>query len=162
MNDALFPTYEDLARLFPPDHSGLTYHELIDQVEERLLALGGQIQHTSDEPVYPLVHRFTPGLYIREITMPRGAVLTSRVHRTEHPYVVSKGCCMVFTEDRGWQRVEAPHTGITQPGTRRLLAIIRETVWTTFHVTDSTDVSEIESTILEPQRIPLLASGGPA
>ena len=39
----------------------------------------------------PLVHRFTPGMYIREIFMPAGTMLTSMIHKTEHPYVVSQG-----------------------------------------------------------------------
>jgi hypothetical protein len=33
----------------------------------------------------PIVHRFTPGLYIREIFMPAGALVTSKIHKTEYP-----------------------------------------------------------------------------
>ena len=32
--------------------------------------------------------------------------------------------------------IEAPYTGITKPGTRRVLQIIESTIWTTFHKTD--------------------------
>jgi hypothetical protein len=39
----------------------------------------------------PLVHRFTPGMYIREIFMPAGSLITSKIHKTEHPYTISKG-----------------------------------------------------------------------
>jgi len=81
----------------------------------------------------PLVHRFTPGMYIREIFMPKGTIVVSRVHRTTHPFVVSKGECDVWCPDRGWQNIKAPYTGITRPGTQRLLLILEDTIWTTFH-----------------------------
>ena len=107
----------------------------------------------------PLTHRFTPGLYIREIFMPAGAVVISRVHKFEHPFVVSKGRCAVWCDNDGWMFIKAPFTGITKPGTRRLLFIAQDTIWTTFHcgtwdpntdparivaeVTDTPDVSYV-------------------
>jgi len=81
----------------------------------------------------PLVHRFAPGLYIREIFMPKGTIVVSRIHKTTHPFVVSKGECEVWCPERGWQRIKAPYTGITTPGTQRLLLIHEDTIWTTFH-----------------------------
>jgi hypothetical protein len=108
----------------------------------------------------PLTHRFTPGLYCREIVMPKCAIVISRVHKFEHPFVVSQGSVAVWCENDGWQLIEAPHTGITKPGTRRILFIIEECRWTTFHtgpwapdtdpeqivaeVTDTPDVGYIE------------------
>src|ERR1700681_2428958 len=69
----------------------------------------------------PLVHRFVPKLYIREIFMPAGSMVVSKIHGTEHPYVVSQGCLTVWTEQEGEVFIEAPYTGITLPGTRRVL-----------------------------------------
>lgn len=100
----------------------------------------------------PLVHRFTPGLYIREIFMPAGTLLTSKIHQTEHPYVVTKGVVSVWTEREGWVKITAPHTGITKPGTRRLLYIHEDTTWTTFHPTDKTDLAEIEDDLIVKHR----------
>lgn len=84
----------------------------------------------------PLTHRFTPGLYIREIFMPKGAIVISRVHKREHPFVVSKGKVAVWSENDGWQFIKAPFTGITTPGTRRILFISEDCIWTTFHCGD--------------------------
>lgn len=100
---------------------------------------------------FPLVHRFTPGIYAREIFMPAGALVVSKIHLTEHPYVVSKGRISVWTESEGTQEIVAPFTGITKPGTRRLLIVHEDTIWTTFHATDKTDVNEIEREILMPE-----------
>lgn len=96
----------------------------------------------------PLTHRFTPGLYIREIVMPAGAVVVSKIHKTEHPFVISKGKVSVWTENEGTVTFEAPHTGITKPGTRRILYIHQDTIWTTFHPTDKTTPEAVERDII--------------
>lgn len=97
----------------------------------------------------PLVHRFTPGLYVREIFMPKGTVVISKIHKTEHPYVVSKGVVSVWIDGVGVQKIVAPYTGITKPGTRRILYIHEDTVWTTFHPTDETDLARIEEAVIQ-------------
>ena len=96
-----------------------------------------------------VTHYFTPGLYCREIYMPKGAVLTSKVHKTEHVFIVSQGIVSV-TGEEGNVILEAPYTGITMPGTKRALYIIEDTVWTTMHPTNLTDVDEIEKEIICP------------
>lgn len=81
----------------------------------------------------PLIHRFTDGMYIREIYMPAGSLWTSRIHRTEHPFVVSLGKASVSIDAKEWEEIAAPYTGITKRGTRRILYIIEDCIWTTFH-----------------------------
>lgn len=83
----------------------------------------------------PLVHRFTPGMYSRQIFMKKGLLLTSKIHKTIHQYIVSQGRVSVWTEGEGWVEIEAPYTGITIPGARRVLFTHEETIWTTFHPT---------------------------
>lgn len=111
-------------------------HQAIDRFEE---AMAENVQLVE----FPVVHQFTPGLYIREITMPRGAVLTSRIHKYEHPFVVTKGVVVVWDGQHEWHRIVAPFKGITKPGTRRILIVEEETVWTTYHVTDKTTPDEV-------------------
>ena len=99
----------------------------------------------------PVTHRFTNGMYIREIQIPAGTMLTSMTHKTEHPFVISEGAIKVTSDNEGSVIYEAPHTGITQPNTRRALHALTDVVWTTFHVTDETDVEKICEQILEPK-----------
>jgi hypothetical protein len=99
----------------------------------------------------PVVHRFTEGLYIREIQIPAGTILTSMTHKTEHPFVLSQGSIMVTSDNEGSVVYEAPYTGITKPNTRRALKALTDVVWTTFHVTNETDVDKIGEQILEPK-----------
>lgn len=115
----------------------------IDRLEEAMRASPHQVD-------CPLVHRFVPGMYIREIFMPRGTRLTSKVHRTRHPFVITKGRVSVWTEREGMQHFTAPYFGITEPGTRRVLEIHEDTVWITFHPTHLTDLQEIEDKIIMP------------
>ena len=117
----------------------LSVNEIIDHAE-CIIATG--------EPVeMPLTHRFADGMYIREIFMPAGTILTSKIHKTNHPFVVSKGKCIVYDGNK-LETINAPYTGITEPNTRRLLYIEEDTIWTTFHITDKTDVDEIEKEII--------------
>lgn len=93
--------------------------------------------------IMPVRHLFTPGLYTREIFMPAGTLLTSRIHLFEHPYVISAGVVSVWDEGSGWVKLRAPHLGVTKPATRRVLYIHEDTTWTTFHVTTETDPDKI-------------------
>ena len=104
----------------------------------------------------PVTHRFTPGMYIREIHIPAGTMLTSATHLTEHPYVLSQGVAYVTTQDGKREVLTAPHTGITQPGTQRAIYAEEDIIWTTFHSTDETDVETICNTILDVVENPLI------
>ena len=95
----------------------------------------------------PLKHTFVPGAYIREITMPAGLILTSKIHKVEHPYFVLRGKCEVVTEE-GKVLIEAPYWGITKAGTKRALHIIEETVWVTVHSTEQTYLKKVEEEII--------------
>jgi hypothetical protein len=128
-------------------HAG---NDLIDQFDVHM--------QTMEPSHHRHVHRFTPGLYIREIFMPAGMLCVSKVHNTEHPYIISKGVVSVFIPGKGVDVLSAPHTGITLPGTRRLLYIHEDVIWTTFHPTDLTDLEEIEQAIIRPYTNHRLAS----
>jgi hypothetical protein len=97
-----------------------------------------------------VVHTFTPHLYSRKLHVPKGTFVVTKKHKTEHPYVVSKGKMSVWTADGGVEIIEAPYSGITKPGTQRIAFAHEDTIWQTFHPTDKTDVDEIEKDIIEP------------
>ncbi len=87
----------------------------------------------------PLRHLFVKGMYVRECYIPKGTLLVTRIHLTEHPFVISMGAVSVWDEADGVVTLQAPHTGITKPGTRRILFAHSDVIWSTFHVTDETD-----------------------
>jgi hypothetical protein len=131
---------------------------IIDELESSMMQFPDELIEG------PLVHRFTDGMYIREIFMPAGSLWTTKIHKTEHPYVVSYGKAAVSVDADEWYEITAPYTGITKPGTRRVLYILEDCIWTTFHRIDGMKsefndlseseieeiVKEIEDKILEP------------
>lgn len=128
-----------------------TTDERLDQFEMSMLA--------SEFPVVelPVAHQFTPGLYGRLIFMPAGTLLTSKIHNTEHQYVVLEGRVSVWIEGVGIQHIEAPFVGVTKPGTRRVLYIHEDCKWMTFHPLvegEEGDVARIEERIIEKRALP--------
>ncbi len=95
----------------------------------------------------PLEHTFGDNLYIRQITMPAGMVLTSKIHKTTHPYFIMRGDVSVVTEE-GTVRIKGPYWGMTKAGTKRALQIHEETVWITVHSTKETDLEKIEEEVI--------------
>lgn len=99
----------------------------------------------------PLRHHFSPGLYGREIFMPAGTCVVGKIHRHAHINTVSKGRCLVYTE-HGTELLEAGDTFISQPGTKRAVFVIEDTLWTTTHAnpTNSQDIPWLEDQIIAP------------
>jgi len=119
------------------------YRNAILDLEEVISKQPGAMQGDC----FPLTHTFADGIYVRQIIMPAGAFLTSKIHKVSHPYFILKGKVSVYTED-GIQYIEAPYSGITKAGTKRVLHIHEETIWTTIHRTDKTNIDEIEDDII--------------
>lgn len=101
-----------------------------------------ELEQMPQQPM-PLNHIFTPKLYLRQVFMPKGTLVTTRIHLTEHPFIISAGIVSVWDDENGWVTLRAAHAGVTKPGTRRILFVHEDCIWTTCHVTDKTDPDEI-------------------
>lgn len=132
----------------------------IEVMHERALQLGRReaIMRLQDAIVYggldvgpaacPVQHHFAPGAYGREMTLPAGLVVVGKIHKHAHINVISNGRVQVFTEQDGVLELAAPCTFVSSPGTKRVVHVLEETVWTTVHVTDKTDLAEIEREVI--------------
>jgi hypothetical protein len=94
-------------------------------------------------------HYFAPGIYCREIRIPAGMVLTGKIHRTEHINIISQGVIAVLTEE-GRKLIEAPLTFVAPAGTKRAGFALKDTVWTTVHSTNETDLEKLERELIVP------------
>ena len=130
----------------------MTFLEVLDKIDdelrdktirERLEMLERSIG-AGEQTEIPTRHYFGPGIYAREIFIPRGTVLTGKIHKFQHLNIVSKGDISVLTEN-GVQRVKAPFTMVSPPGTKRAGYAHEDTVWTTIHGTDETDLDNLEA-----------------
>ena len=99
------------------------------------------------DDVGELKHSFGEGLYIRELTVPKGLLIVTKIHKKAHPYFLLKGDCSILT-DEGIIRIKAPYSGITKAGTKRIVYTHEDVIWTTVHATDKTDLLEIEEEII--------------
>lgn len=121
---------------------GLSILNKIDKLESALL-------DNFEVVNCPLTHKFVPGMYIREIFMPQGSIVTSQIHKTTHPFFILKGKVSVFSENDGEQTLEAPYSGITTPNTKRVIRVHADTVWVTCHPTDIQPKDDSEEAVLE-------------
>lgn len=96
---------------------------------------------------FPLKHNFADGMYVREINVPAGSLLVTKIHKVAHPYFMLKGECSIFTE-QGPVRIKAPFYGITPAGTKRIIYVHEDCVWVTCHVTEEQDLQKIENEII--------------
>lgn len=94
-----------------------------------------------------VTHHLLNGLYAREIFLPAGTLLTGKIHNFDHLSVLSAGDVSVMTDD-GIVRIKAPFTWPSKAGTKRLIYVHSDTIWTTFHITATTDVDSLESELV--------------
>src|ERR1035437_9271642 len=95
----------------------------------------------------PIKHYFSPGIYARELFIPAGTLLTGKIHKFEQLNIMSQGDMSVLTES-GIKRVQAPFTIVSPAGTKRIAFAHTDTVWTTIHATEETDLDKIEGLLV--------------
>jgi hypothetical protein len=114
-----------------------------DEIFRKVDALENSIQELPAVEI-PVAHHFSKGVYAREIRIPKGTVLTGKIHKYANLNIMSQGDLSVLMEDGTVQRIKAPFTVVSPPGTRRVAYAHEDTIWTTIHGTDETDVDAIE------------------
>jgi hypothetical protein len=129
----------DVAALLRPSRAQ------IEQLEDAML------EHP--QVFIPVVHRFAPGLYIREITVPADTVMTGRVHRHEHFSAMVSGEMSTLV-DGNIQRISGYRPFIAPPGTKRVGYTHTPVVWLTCHHNPKNlrDIEQIEAMLCEPLR----------
>lgn len=105
---------------------------------------------TGDSKECPLKHSFSDGIYVREITIPKGMVIVGKIHKHDHPNFLLKGEVLVVTENEGEEHLSAPCSMISKGGTKRALYAKTELVWTTVHSnpTNTRDLNELEKIVI--------------
>lgn len=90
----------------------------------------------------PIRHTFAPGLYAREMTIPKGVTAVGAIHKTKHITTISKGRILMMTDD-GIVEICAPYTGVSEAGIKRAAYALEDTVMTCYHPTDETDLDKL-------------------
>jgi hypothetical protein len=95
----------------------------------------------------PVVHRFGPNIYIREVTIPAGTLSIGHYQTTTHLNVMLKGRVIMVSEDGSKTELVAPQTFVSGPG-RKIGYILEDMVWQNVYATNETDVEKLETTLL--------------
>lgn len=96
----------------------------------------------------PVIHRFGPGLYIRELSAPAGAMLVGHRQRFDHMNVMLKGKVKVVNEDGTTDTLEAPLVFVGKPG-RKVGYVEEDMVWQNIYATTETDIEVLEEMLFD-------------
>lgn len=97
----------------------------------------------------PLIHTFSKGSYARSIFIPKGSKLVGKTHRHRHLLIMSYGDVSMTTDD-GFIRLQGFNVYDSQAGIKRCVYAHEDTVITTIHLTDETDLAKIEEDVIIP------------
>lgn len=114
--------------------------ERVDRAQELMLQMP-QVE-------CPVVHRFGPGVYIREVTVPAGTLVIGHRQRCEQMNVMLKGKVTVVTDDGELKTLIAPTCFVGKPG-RKIGYVHEEMVWQNIYATTETDVEKLEAMFLD-------------
>lgn len=108
-----------------------------------------EVMRQAPQADFPLKHTFVPGVYAREIFIPKGSCIVGKIHRHEHLNFISSGEVSMLTPE-GIQHIKGPCTMVSKAGTKRALYAHEDTVWTTIHANpdDERDLEKIESYVI--------------
>ncbi len=98
----------------------------------------------------PLQHTFAPGVYARTIFIPAGTCIVGKIHKHQHLNILSVGEVTVVTEQGGDEELKGPMVMVSPPGTKRAVYAHTDVVWTTIHLTENTDLEQIEDEVICP------------
>jgi hypothetical protein len=78
-------------------------------------------------------HYFAPGIYMRELAIPKNVTLTGAIHKTEHFCFLSKGKVSVGGMGGPTEVFEAPCVVRSLPGVKRAIYAHEDSIWTNIH-----------------------------
>jgi len=98
------------------------------------------------------IHRFAPGMYARELTVPAGMLIVGKIHKHDHFLFVLSGKAEIASEF-GKDMVETGHFSISKAGVKRVVLALEDTVFMTVHANkeDSEDLEIIEAEHIESE-----------
>lgn len=141
----------------PTDPIGINFDIFFQHKNDRvkmrslIMQLEDELKQISDIQIQlETTHHFSKGLYTREIFIPKNTVLTGKIHLHENMNICSKGAITIVTED-GIKLIKAPFTSGSRAGIKRVGFAHEDTVWTTVHATNETDLKKIEEELFSEE-----------
>lgn len=118
----------------------LSLQTIIPDIEKEMLV--------REQVSCPVIHHFSPGLYIREVNIPSGSFAIGHYQKKEHLNIFLKGRAEMMKDDGTTSELIAPMIFTGQPG-KKMGYIHEDVVWLNVYPTEETDISVLEETYLD-------------
>ena len=138
---------EDLLKLVN-ENRGLLW-EAISDFKETLQSVNGAVGHHTDEmqEIFPVKHHLRDGLYTREVFMPKGSLVVSYIHLTNHPSFFMSGEMSILLDDGAVKRIKAPMVVQTEVGTQRVAYMHEDCVWNCVYRVNAKTIERAEQEV---------------
>ena len=129
--------------------------EIILGLEETLIKVadGEMIIGNGKEIVYhdrfEYKHTFADGIYVREMSIPKGEAVIGAIHKHLHVWILLSGCIRVATQD-SVEEYKAPCTLLSRPGIKRVIYAVEDSIFTNIHKnpSDTQDLDILQEEIV--------------
>lgn len=98
---------------------------------------------------YEVEHCFKGGMYARTIYIPKGMIITGRLHYVDHINFLMEGKLQV-TIGKETQIISAPAIIPADGGFKKAAVALENSMWVSVHTTETTDVDAAEEELMEP------------
>lgn len=117
---------------------------------EKVGALAVRFKEKGDV-LCPVSHRFVPGMYIREMFIPRGTYFIGRAHRVGHKVTLDAGSVRLISE-HSENVLQAPTELNTVPYYMMVFEALTDVWGSTYHPNPSNcrDIDKLEADIFHP------------
>lgn len=92
-------------------------------------------------------HYHIDGVYVRSLFIPKGAVLTGKIHNFDSIGILAHGTLRITNGD-SFKIVTAPYITVDRPGVKRLGYAETDCTFITVHRTDNKELSDIEDELV--------------
>jgi hypothetical protein len=94
-------------------------------------------------PTFPLEHHISDGVYARSLTIPKGVMITGKIHTKGCTTILLKGDITIMS-DEGMQRIKAPYIASSAADIKRAGYTHEDSIFITVHATELTEIEAIE------------------
>jgi hypothetical protein len=119
--------------------------EQVMQLEQAIKGLPNQVDLLEEDTH----HHFAPGVYLRELFIPEGVVITGAIHRTKHLTIIASGTVRITTSN-GVEELTGPAVFVSEIGAKKAIYAITDATVMNPLPTMETDIMKIEEHFIAP------------
>jgi hypothetical protein len=118
-----------------------------------LAAIEARMFECENQIDIPVEHIFSGGVYIRQVTIPKGTLVMGKRHRFSTCNMLLKGTLAVYVEEgKPPMTITAPTVFTSEPFAKKFAYCIEDAVFVNVIPTDLTDPDEIEEKRIIPEQ----------